>query len=234
MRRSARARCSTATWTHSLPPPNNATVRTCAVGRLRFFQLPTFRRRPCSGLTNMSKPAYNLVISNVPGPRTTQYFNGADSSAPTRSPYPNRRQRPQHHLQLVRRADGLRPHRLPPHRPAPPADPHVPRRRDRWPRPVQRGYPRLTWGTPGQRDLPLPTFVGPAENIRRPWDSHVRARHSIEDCQADRRQPCPSRRPSSREASPPRRPRPPHPTGRRCRTPPPPRRGPAGRSSSRT
>ena len=30
------------------------------------------------GLTNMSKPAYNLVISNVPGPRTTQYFNGAE------------------------------------------------------------------------------------------------------------------------------------------------------------
>ena len=25
-----------------------------------------------------SKPAYNLVISNVPGPRTTQYFNGAE------------------------------------------------------------------------------------------------------------------------------------------------------------
>ena len=30
------------------------------------------------GLTNLSKPAYNLVISNVPGPRTTQYFNGAE------------------------------------------------------------------------------------------------------------------------------------------------------------
>ena len=30
------------------------------------------------GLTNLTKPAYNLVISNVPGPRTTQYFNGAE------------------------------------------------------------------------------------------------------------------------------------------------------------
>jgi diacylglycerol O-acyltransferase len=29
------------------------------------------------GMTSMVKPAYNLVISNVPGPRTTQYFNGA-------------------------------------------------------------------------------------------------------------------------------------------------------------
>ncbi|MBF4770526.1 wax ester/triacylglycerol synthase family O-acyltransferase [Nocardioides agariphilus] len=30
------------------------------------------------GMTNMVRPAYNLVISNVPGPRTTQYFNGAE------------------------------------------------------------------------------------------------------------------------------------------------------------
>jgi len=30
------------------------------------------------GMTNLVKPAYNLVISNVPGPRTTQYFNGAE------------------------------------------------------------------------------------------------------------------------------------------------------------
>jgi diacylglycerol O-acyltransferase len=30
------------------------------------------------GMTNIVKPAYNLVISNVPGPRSTQYFNGAE------------------------------------------------------------------------------------------------------------------------------------------------------------
>jgi diacylglycerol O-acyltransferase len=30
------------------------------------------------GLTSLTKPAYNLVISNVPGPRTTQYYNGAE------------------------------------------------------------------------------------------------------------------------------------------------------------
>jgi len=30
------------------------------------------------GMTNVTRPAYNLVISNVPGPRTTQYFNGAE------------------------------------------------------------------------------------------------------------------------------------------------------------
>ena len=30
------------------------------------------------GMTNLVRPAYNLVISNVPGPRTTQYFNGAE------------------------------------------------------------------------------------------------------------------------------------------------------------
>jgi diacylglycerol O-acyltransferase len=30
------------------------------------------------GLTQLVKPAYNLVISNVPGPRTTQYYNGAE------------------------------------------------------------------------------------------------------------------------------------------------------------
>jgi len=30
------------------------------------------------GMTSLVKPAYNLVISNVPGPRTTQFFNGAE------------------------------------------------------------------------------------------------------------------------------------------------------------
>jgi diacylglycerol O-acyltransferase / wax synthase len=30
------------------------------------------------GMTQLVRPAYNLVISNVPGPRTTQYFNGAE------------------------------------------------------------------------------------------------------------------------------------------------------------
>jgi diacylglycerol O-acyltransferase len=30
------------------------------------------------GMTNLVKPAYNLVISNVPGPRSKQYFNGAE------------------------------------------------------------------------------------------------------------------------------------------------------------
>ncbi len=30
------------------------------------------------GMTNLVRPAYNLVISNVPGSRTTQYFNGAE------------------------------------------------------------------------------------------------------------------------------------------------------------
>jgi diacylglycerol O-acyltransferase len=30
------------------------------------------------GMTNIVRPAYNLVISNVPGPRTTQYYNGAE------------------------------------------------------------------------------------------------------------------------------------------------------------
>ncbi|MEO6512405.1 MAG: wax ester/triacylglycerol synthase family O-acyltransferase [Nocardioides sp.] len=30
------------------------------------------------GLTSLTRPAYNLVISNVPGPRTTQYYNGAE------------------------------------------------------------------------------------------------------------------------------------------------------------
>lgn len=29
------------------------------------------------GMSGMVKPAYNLVISNVPGPRTVQYYNGA-------------------------------------------------------------------------------------------------------------------------------------------------------------
>ncbi|MEZ5095716.1 MAG: WS/DGAT domain-containing protein [Nocardioides sp.] len=34
--------------------------------------LPTMLR-----LQGISRPAYNLIISNVPGPRTTQYYNGA-------------------------------------------------------------------------------------------------------------------------------------------------------------
>jgi diacylglycerol O-acyltransferase len=31
---------------------------------------------PMLRMTGVVKPPYNLIISNVPGPRTTQYFNG--------------------------------------------------------------------------------------------------------------------------------------------------------------
>jgi diacylglycerol O-acyltransferase len=31
---------------------------------------------PMLKLSGVIKPPYNLIISNVPGPRTTQYFNG--------------------------------------------------------------------------------------------------------------------------------------------------------------
>ncbi|CAA9388241.1 MAG: Wax ester synthase/acyl-CoA:diacylglycerol acyltransferase, partial [uncultured Nocardioides sp.] len=43
--------------------------------------------------------------------------------------HPDQRDGAQHHLHVVRRQDGVRAHRLPPHRPPPPADAHPPRRR---------------------------------------------------------------------------------------------------------
>lgn len=33
---------------------------------------------PLLGLQNMARPPFNLIISNVPGPKSTQYFNGAE------------------------------------------------------------------------------------------------------------------------------------------------------------
>lgn len=33
---------------------------------------------PLLGLQNLARPPFNLIISNVPGPRSTQYFNGAE------------------------------------------------------------------------------------------------------------------------------------------------------------
>ena len=74
------------------------------------------------GMTNLMKPAYNLVISNVPGPRTTQYFNGAEllGTYPLSVPIDGNA------LNItcnLRRPDGLRPHRLPRTVPHPPADP---------------------------------------------------------------------------------------------------------------
>ena len=81
-------------------------------------------RRRCCGCSGLVRPPYNLIISNVPGPRTTQYFNGARLDGHLPAVDPDRRHGAQHHLQLLRRPDGLRADRLPAHGPAPaaPAD----------------------------------------------------------------------------------------------------------------
>ncbi len=40
--------------------------------------LPSLLRMADFKVSGVMRPAYNLVISNVPGPRSTLYFNGAE------------------------------------------------------------------------------------------------------------------------------------------------------------
>ena len=86
---------------------------------------------PMLKMSGLVKPPYNLIISNVPGPRTTQYFNGDEARGHLPAVDPDRRHGAQHHLQLLRRPDGLRADRLPPDRPPPAAPAAPPRRRAR-------------------------------------------------------------------------------------------------------
>ena len=88
--------------------------------------------RRCCGMQGIMRPPFNLIISNVPGPRTTQLLQ--------------RRQAGRHLSRCRSRSTamalnitctsydgslGLRPHRLPPHGPPPAAAADPPRRRDR-------------------------------------------------------------------------------------------------------
>ena len=84
---------------------------------------------PMLRMQGIVRPPYNLIISNVPGPRSTHYWNGAKLVGTYPRLDPDQRHGPQHHLHVVRRQHDVRSHRLPPHGAAPAAHAHPPRRR---------------------------------------------------------------------------------------------------------
>ena len=98
-----------------------------AIGQAPAILTPMFR------MQGLVRPPYNLIISNVPGPRTTHYWNGAPAARQLPAVDPDQRDGAQHHLHVVRRQHGVRAHRLPAHRPAPAAAADPPRRRGEGP-----------------------------------------------------------------------------------------------------
>ena len=102
---------------------------------------------PMLRMQGITRPPFNLIISNVPGPKNTHYFRGAQARGRLPVVDPDQRDGAQHHLHVVRRADGLRPHRLPPHRPTAAAAAPPPRQRAH--RPGE-----------GRRRLTLPSDIG--------------------------------------------------------------------------
>ncbi len=62
---------------------------------------------PILRMQGIVRPPYNLIISNVPGPRTTQYWNGAQLVGTLPAVDPDQRDGPQHHLHVVRRQAGF-------------------------------------------------------------------------------------------------------------------------------
>ncbi len=94
-----------------------------AIGQAPAILTPLLR------MQGIVRPPYNLIISNVPGPRTTHYWNGARTARHLSAVDPDQRHGAQHHLHLLRRQPGLRAHWLPAHRASPPAAARPPRRR---------------------------------------------------------------------------------------------------------
>ena len=68
---------------------------------------------PMLQMQGIVRPPYNLIISNVPGPRTTHYLNGAQLLGTYPLSIPIDGHGAQHHLHVVRRQHVLRPDRLP-------------------------------------------------------------------------------------------------------------------------
>ncbi len=61
---------------------------------------------PMLRMQGIVRPPYNLIICNVPGPRTTHYWNGAQLRRHLPAVDPDQRDGAQHHLHVVRRQDG--------------------------------------------------------------------------------------------------------------------------------
>ena len=84
---------------------------------------------PMLRLHGIIRPPFNLIISNVPGPRSHAVPQRRADDRHLPAVDPDQRDGAEHHLQQLRRRHGLRPHRLPPQRPPPPAPARPPRRR---------------------------------------------------------------------------------------------------------
>ena len=82
---------------------------------------------PIPGFVKYTHPPFNVIVSNVPGPKKEMYFNGSRLDGMYPGLDRDRRPRPQHHADESRRLPRLRPHRLPPKRPSPAATADAPR-----------------------------------------------------------------------------------------------------------
>ena len=87
--------------------------------------------RPALKLSGIIRSPYNLIISNVPGAAHHAVLERRQAGRQLPAVDPDPRDGAQHHLHVVRRQHGLRPHRLPAHGPAPAAVARLPRRRGR-------------------------------------------------------------------------------------------------------
>ena len=88
---------------------------------------------PMLRLQGIIRPPFNLIISNVPGPKDHAVPQRRQDDRHLPAVDPDQRDGAEHHLQQLRRRHGLRPHRLPPQRAAPAAPADAPRRRARRP-----------------------------------------------------------------------------------------------------
>ena len=116
-----------------------------AIGQAPAILTPMLR------MQGIVRPPYNVIISNVPGPRTTHYWNGAQAHRHLPAVHPDQRDGAQHHLHVVRRQDGVRAHRLPPDGAAPAAAADLPRRRGRGAGEGRRASSRSEPDSPGVR-----------------------------------------------------------------------------------
>ena len=124
-----------------------------AIGQAPAILTPMLR------MQGIVRPPYNLIISNVPGPAHDALLERRPAGRHLPAVDPDQRDGAQHHLHVVRREDGLRPHRLPAHgaAPAAAARPTSTTRSRRWRRPP--GSEPETSPTPGP---PCPVRAGGA------------------------------------------------------------------------